>query len=86
MIHLHSARRYRAYALGFTPGFCYLASLAPPLVMPRKARPRIKVPAGAVAIAEQQTAVYQVLVLAVGTFWDKRHKLCLVSLMANLLR
>ena len=58
VIHLHSARRYRAYALGFTPGFCYLASLAPPLVMPRKARPRIKVPAGAVAIAEQQTAVY----------------------------
>ena len=58
IIHLHCSRQYRAYALGFTPGFCYLASLVPQLVLPRKAKPRIKVPTGAVAIAEQQTAVY----------------------------
>lgn len=58
VIKLHSSTVYRSYALGFTPGFCYLASLPKAIVMPRKASPRIKVPKGAVAIAEQQTAVY----------------------------
>ena len=44
--------------MGFTPGFCYLASLPNILHLPRKASPRTQVPKGAVAIAEQQTAVY----------------------------
>ncbi len=58
IIDLHSGQTYRAYALGFTPGFCYLASLPNALQLARKANPRKKVPKGAVAIAEQQTAVY----------------------------
>lgn len=58
VIELHSGTRYRAYALGFTPGFCYLASLNNQIQLPRRNSPRAKVPAGAVAIAEQQTAVY----------------------------
>lgn len=58
VIELHSQKKYRAYALGFTPGFCYLASLDSSLELPRKANPRKKVPKGAIAIAEQQTAVY----------------------------
>jgi len=60
VIELHSQQTYRAYALGFTPGFCYLASLTKQLNLPRKATPRLNVPKGAVAIAEQQTAVYPV--------------------------
>lgn len=58
VIELHSQTEYRAYALGFTPGFCYLASLPSQLQMPRKTAPRQHVPAGAVALAGEQTAVY----------------------------
>jgi len=58
VISLHSQRTYRAYALGFTPGFCYLGSLDKKLRLPRKSTPRVTVPKGAVAIAEQQTAIY----------------------------
>ena len=58
IIHLHSQKTYRAYALGFTPGFCYLGTLDEKLWQPRKKSPRLSVPAGAVAIAEQQSAIY----------------------------
>ena len=58
VIQLHCQQIYRAYALGFTPGFCYLGSINQKLILPRKATPRLKVPKGAVAIAEQQAAVY----------------------------
>lgn len=58
VITLHSKQTYRAFALGFTPGFCYLGSLNKQLILPRKSTPRLTVPKGAVAIAEQQTAIY----------------------------
>ncbi|WDD98701.1 5-oxoprolinase subunit PxpB [Thalassomonas actiniarum] len=58
VIALHQASSYRAYALGFTPGFCYLGSLPPQLQLPRRSNPRANVPKGAVAIAGLQTAVY----------------------------
>ena len=57
MKSLHQ-QTYTAYALGFTPGFCYLATLDKKLRLPRRTTPRTNVPAGAVAIAEQQTAIY----------------------------
>lgn len=58
IIHAHSKIIYRAYALGFTPGFCYLGELPASLQLPRKSSPRLSVPKGAVAIAEKQTAIY----------------------------
>jgi KipI family sensor histidine kinase inhibitor len=58
IIQYHSQTTYHAYALGFTPGFCYLASLPKSLQLPRRSSPRLSIPQGAVAIAEQQTAVY----------------------------
>lgn len=58
IIQAHSSHKYRAYALGFTPGFCYLATLPKELQLPRKKIPALKVPKGSVAIAGQQTAVY----------------------------
>ncbi|SEL48885.1 sensor histidine kinase inhibitor, KipI family [Colwellia chukchiensis] len=60
VIELHTSQHYRGYALGFTPGFCYLASLPESLHLPRRASPRLQVPQGAVAIAEQQCAIYPV--------------------------
>ena len=58
VIALHSATMYQVYAIGFAPGFAYLGELPEQLAMPRLSSPRAKVPAGAVAIADRQTAVY----------------------------
>lgn len=58
IIHWHSQIEYRAYALGFTPGFCYLGKLDARLITARKSTPRLNVPKGAIAIADEQTAVY----------------------------
>jgi len=44
--------------LGFRPGFPYLGLLPPELEMPRLATPRVRVAAGAVAIAGLQTGIY----------------------------
>jgi KipI family sensor histidine kinase inhibitor len=55
---LHSSRDFVAYTLGFMPGFAYLGALPERLEMPRKGTPRVRVPAGAVAIAGRMTAVY----------------------------
>lgn len=51
-------RLYHAYASGFTPGFAYLGTLPSALHAERLANPRAKIPAGSVAIAADQTAVY----------------------------
>ena len=58
IIELHSQVNYRVYAVGFTPGFAYLGELCKALRVPRLPTPRLKVPAGSVAIAESNTAVY----------------------------
>lgn len=58
VIAAHSQTTYFAYATGFAPGFCYLGSLPDELATPRLATPRARVPAGTVAIADSQTAVY----------------------------
>ena len=58
VIALHSGACYRVYAIGFSPGFCYLGSVPERLATPRKGTPRRKVPAGSVAIADRQTAIY----------------------------
>lgn len=58
VIERHSSRTYRAYMSGFVPGFAYLGDLDPSLVLPRRSIPRVRVPAGSVAIAAAQTAVY----------------------------
>ncbi|MEO8945024.1 MAG: 5-oxoprolinase subunit PxpB [Gemmatimonadaceae bacterium] len=54
----HSTRTYRAYMSGFVPGFAYLGDLDPLLEVARRSVPRVRVPAGSVAIAAAQTAVY----------------------------
>ncbi|MBA3988360.1 5-oxoprolinase subunit PxpB [Aliidiomarina maris] len=58
VIQAHSSAEYLVYALGFAPGFSYLGTLPAELQLPRRATPRQQVPAGSVAIAGQQTAVY----------------------------
>jgi KipI family sensor histidine kinase inhibitor len=58
VIALHTGTDYRVQALGFAPGFAYLGDVAPPLRLPRRERPRARVPAGAIGIADRHTAVY----------------------------
>lgn len=58
VIHLHVAQVYRVYAIGFSPGFAYLGNTPSALRVARKATPRLKVPAGSLGIADNQTAIY----------------------------
>lgn len=58
VIELHAAGEYRVEAIGFAPGFAYLGELDPHLALPRRDTPRLRVPAGSLAIAERQTAIY----------------------------
>jgi KipI family sensor histidine kinase inhibitor len=57
-IELHAGTEYTAHAVGFVPGFAYLGELDERLRLPRRATPRVRVPAGSVAIAAANTAVY----------------------------
>ncbi|MEO9080482.1 MAG: 5-oxoprolinase subunit PxpB [Rhodanobacter sp.] len=54
----HAAANYHVAMIGFAPGFPYLLGLDPALVMPRRADPRQRVPAGSVAIGGTQTGIY----------------------------
>jgi KipI family sensor histidine kinase inhibitor len=58
VVERHASVDYRVYLLGFAPGFAYLGVLPPELELPRRPEPRTRVPAGSVAIAGRQTAVY----------------------------
>ncbi len=58
VIARHVAGEYRVFVVGFVPGFAYMASVDPRIAAPRRPSPRVKVPAGSVAIAAGQTGVY----------------------------
>jgi KipI family sensor histidine kinase inhibitor len=60
VIALHTSAVFHVYMLGFVPGFPYMGDLPASLVLPRRTDPRVKVPAGSIAIAAGQTAVYPV--------------------------
>jgi len=58
VIELHGRPIYRAFLIGFVPGWAYLGPLPDELVLPRRPVPRTLVPAGSVAIAGRQTGIY----------------------------
>jgi KipI family sensor histidine kinase inhibitor len=58
VVALHSGVDYRVYMLGFLPGFPFMGDLPEPLRLPRRTQPRVRVPAGSVAIATGLTAIY----------------------------
>ena len=58
VIDLHLGREYRVFVVGFVPGFAYMASVDPRIAAPRQSSPRLRVPAGSVAVAAGQTGVY----------------------------
>jgi KipI family sensor histidine kinase inhibitor len=58
VIKLHTSAEYVVYFLGFQPGFAYLGGLPEQLATPRRAEPRLRVPAGSVGIGGSQTGIY----------------------------
>jgi len=58
VVEIHSRPIYRAFLIGFVPGWAYLGPLPDKLVLPRRPDPRRQVPAGSVAIAGHQTGIY----------------------------
>ncbi len=58
VVEAHASVDYACFFLGFAPGFGYLGVLPQALDLPRRSEPRTRVPAGSVAIAGRQTAIY----------------------------
>lgn len=58
VIHAHTSTRWRVGFGGFAPGFAYLIGGDERLRVPRRSEPRTSVPAGAVGLAGEFSAVY----------------------------
>jgi inhibitor of KinA len=58
VVRRHASGEHRVLMVGFSPGQPYIGGLDAKLAVPRRAEPRTRVPAGTVAIANAQTAVY----------------------------
>ena len=58
LIDMHCTPSYVVGAIGFAPGFPYLEGINPKLIVPRRANPRVRVPAGSVAVAANYTGIY----------------------------
>jgi KipI family sensor histidine kinase inhibitor len=58
LVRAHAAADHRVAFLGFAPGFAYITGAPAALVVPRLATPRVRVPAGSVAVADGYTGIY----------------------------
>ncbi|MCS3409639.1 5-oxoprolinase subunit PxpB [Serratia sp. AKBS12] len=58
VVECHASAAYIVYFLGFQPGFSYLGGMPDRLATPRRAEPRLSVPAGSVGIGGSQTGIY----------------------------
>ncbi len=58
VIEAHAGSSYDVLCIGFLPGFPYLAGLPASIATPRRAEPRLSVPAGSVGIGGSQTGIY----------------------------
>lgn len=58
VVERHAQADYIVYFIGFQPGFPYLGGLPADLATPRRAEPRLEVPAGSVGIGGGQTGIY----------------------------
>jgi inhibitor of KinA len=54
----HSAVTYHVYMLGFLPGQAYMGDVPAELALPRRETPRLKIPAGSLAIASTMTCIF----------------------------
>ena len=54
----HSTATYHVYMLGFLPGQAYMGDLPSELNLPRREVPRLRIPAGSLAIAMNMTCIF----------------------------
>jgi KipI family sensor histidine kinase inhibitor len=60
LVRIHTSTDYLVYMMGFNTGFPYLGGMSQRIAVPRLETPRTRIPAGSVAIAQQQTGIYPV--------------------------
>lgn len=60
VIHLHTSGTYFVHMIGFSPGFPFIGGLPEEIATPRKATPRLSIPARSVGIAGSQTGIYPI--------------------------
>ena len=78
VVRRHTGSEWSVAFTGFAPGFAYLSGGDPIFNVPRRATPRTKVPAGAVALAGSFSAVYpqaspggwQIIGVTDAAMWD----------------
>jgi len=58
VVQMHSSTEFGVYMLGFMPGFAFMGELPAALSVPRRREPRLRVPAGSVAITGSLSAIY----------------------------
>lgn len=58
VVRRHQEIEFEVAFCGFAPGFAYLTGLPPELRVPRLGEPRVSVPKGSVALADEYAAVY----------------------------
>ena len=58
IIELHSKATYKVLAIGFAPGFAYMGGVVENLQLSRRNTARLRIPAGSLAIAHHQSAIY----------------------------
>jgi KipI family sensor histidine kinase inhibitor len=58
VVERHSGTTYHVYMLGFLPGLAYMGDVARELALPRRVTPRLKIPAGSLAVANSMTCVF----------------------------
>src|SRR5262249_25947332 len=58
IVRLHTQAVHIVAFLGFAPGFAYLSGAPRELALPRLKTPRVRVPAGSVAVADGYSGVY----------------------------
>ena len=80
VVERHSATNSHVYMMGFLPGLPYLGGLPPEFNLPRRENPRIKLPAGSIAVAMAMTVIYplespggwHILARTPAPLWDMR--------------
>ncbi|WP_019122840.1 5-oxoprolinase subunit PxpB [Brevibacillus massiliensis] len=60
VVRILQSKPYLVYMVGFIAGFPYCGDIDERLVLPRRATPRLKIPKGTIAIANQQLGLYTI--------------------------
>ena len=60
VVEIHSGTEYLVYMIGFCPGFPYMGGMDKRIATPRRASPRLLIPAGSIGIAGEQTGGYPI--------------------------